>query len=294
MKLIFSRKGFNSSAGGAPSPILPNGRMVSLPIPDKQSPILYGDITWDEGNIGSLVSDLTHGRIPPSYRAHLDPDLCRYSLPRLPGWRPIFGQTGAAQGHLRKSGVEEGDLFLFFGLFRRTVSTHGRFDWDTKYQPRHVIWGWMQIDEILSVDKCELGNYKWADYHPHFHRGIESNNSVYFSRKHLTLEGLSDEEVHGAGTFRFFSESLQLTVPSVPSPSIWELPEWFFPGNGRAPLTYHTDLNRWERARHRTRLRTAARGQEFVLDCNNYPEAFEWLAGLLRRNLKHSLISGCT
>ena len=75
MKLILSRKGFDSSAGGGPSPILPNGRMVSLPIPDKHSPILYADVMWDEGSISSLVSDLTHGRIPPSYRAHLDPDL---------------------------------------------------------------------------------------------------------------------------------------------------------------------------------------------------------------------------
>ena len=33
MKLIFSRKGFDSSAGGIPSPILPDGRMISLPIP---------------------------------------------------------------------------------------------------------------------------------------------------------------------------------------------------------------------------------------------------------------------
>ncbi len=287
MKLILSRKGFDSSSGGVPSPIFPNGRMVSLPIPDKQSPIQYADIMWDEGSIGSLVSDLTHGRIPPSHRAHIDPDLCCYSLPRLPGWRPIFGQTGAAQGHLRKSGVQEGDLFLFFGLFHRVVFKHGRFDWDTQSQPRHIVWGWMQIDEILSVDKCEIVNYKWAEYHPHFHRGSEANNSVYFSRKHLRLDGLTDEEVHGAGTFQFFSESLQLTAPFVPSPSIWELPDWFFPKEGRAPLTYHADLKRWQKTHRGTRLRTVSRGQEFVLKCDEYPEAVEWLVGILRRNLSH-------
>jgi hypothetical protein len=285
MRLILSRKGFDSSAGGTPSPILQNGRMVSFPIPDKQSPILYDDIVWEGGNIGSLVSDLTHGKISPSHHAHLDPDIFCYSLPRLPGWRPIFGQTGAAQAHLRNCGVKEGDLFLFFGLFCRAVSTHGRFHWDKKFKPRHIIWGWMQIDEILSVDNYEVEKYKWACYHPHFHRGIDSKNYVYFSRKQLTLEGFNAEEVHGAGIFQFFSDSLQLTMPSCPSPSIWELPEWFYPENGRTPLTYHNDLNRWERTHHKTKLKTAARGQEFVLDCDDYPEAFEWLAALFRQNL---------
>ena len=136
------------------------------------------------------------------------------------------------------------------------------------------------------MDKYEVGKYKWAEYHPHFHRGSGLNNSVYFSKEHLTLDGLSDERVPGAGIFRFFSESLQLTAPSAASPSIWELPEWFFPGEGRTPLTYHTDLNRWQRARRGTCLKTAARGQDFVLDCDEYPETIEWLAGLLRSNLK--------
>ena len=33
MRLIFSRKGFDSQYGEVPSPILPNGQMISLPIP---------------------------------------------------------------------------------------------------------------------------------------------------------------------------------------------------------------------------------------------------------------------
>ena len=50
MKLIFSRKGFDSSAGGIPSPILPDGRMISLPIPanpyDKKT---LHDVIWRKG-----------------------------------------------------------------------------------------------------------------------------------------------------------------------------------------------------------------------------------------------------
>ena len=35
MKVIFSRKGFDSSYGGFPSIILPDGQMISFPIPEK-------------------------------------------------------------------------------------------------------------------------------------------------------------------------------------------------------------------------------------------------------------------
>ena len=33
MKIILSRKGFDSSNGGCPSPILPDGTLLSMPIP---------------------------------------------------------------------------------------------------------------------------------------------------------------------------------------------------------------------------------------------------------------------
>ena len=138
MKLILSRKGFDSSAGGVPSPILPDGRIVSLPIPDKQSPISYSEIMFNSKSIAALVFELTKGRIPSHYRAHLDPDLVPGSFPRLPGWRPLFGQTGAAQGHLRNNSIGPGDLFLFFGLFRHVKVMHGSYIWACGARPRHL------------------------------------------------------------------------------------------------------------------------------------------------------------
>ena len=44
MKLILSRKGFDSSAGGIASPILPDGRMISLPIPSSGDDFTFADI----------------------------------------------------------------------------------------------------------------------------------------------------------------------------------------------------------------------------------------------------------
>jgi hypothetical protein len=245
--------------------------MVSLPIPDKHSPIRYADIKIDGESIAPLVSDLTHDRIPPHYGAHIDPDLSAGSLPRLDGWRPLFGQTGAAQGHLRKNGVQAGDLFLFFGLFRHTTFANGRYAWLKGSPAIHVIWGWLQIGEVLPVDIGKGMLHDWAAYHPHCHRGPEHNNVLYVSSRSLSLGQGVLEDTCGAGIFPNFSTDRQLTAPSATSPSLWELPEWFFPRYGRAPLTYHADPCRWRRTEHLTELRTAARGQEFILDCAQYP-----------------------
>ena len=75
MRLIFSRKGFDTQNGGVPSPILPDGRMCSLPIPDSSSQVRYSDILWDDVSLGKVVSDLTGNRIRGTTRAHLDPDI---------------------------------------------------------------------------------------------------------------------------------------------------------------------------------------------------------------------------
>src|SRR2546421_253160 len=56
--------------------------------------------------------------------AHLDPDLVEHVVPRLEGWRAMFGQVGASQTHLDNNGVDVGDVFLFFGLFRQTIRTN--------------------------------------------------------------------------------------------------------------------------------------------------------------------------
>jgi putative DNA base modification enzyme with NMAD domain len=91
MKLILSRKGFDSGDGGVASPILPDGRMISLPVTYSHSRLKYSGVRWDGGDLGAIVRQLTKGRIKPSRGAHLDPDLRRDALKRKPGWRQLFG-----------------------------------------------------------------------------------------------------------------------------------------------------------------------------------------------------------
>lgn len=72
MKIIFSRKGFDSEFGKKPSPILFGIRPWSLPIPCRNKFELrsgskrprYKDVVIDNINMGNLVEDLTNHKIP--------------------------------------------------------------------------------------------------------------------------------------------------------------------------------------------------------------------------------------
>ncbi|WP_363330985.1 hypothetical protein [Desulfonatronospira sp.] len=148
----------------------------------------------------------------------------------------------------------------------------------------HVLWGWFQVGEILPLGTAKLIGYPWAEYHPHFHRGKDSNNVVYLTRHHLQTDRAPAPALPGAGVFQRFSYALQLTAPNAKRATTWELPGWFHPGGCRTPLTYHADLSRWERVGSSTRLRAVARGQEFVLDCDEYPEAINWAFDIIQRH----------
>lgn len=280
VKLILSRKGFDSASGKAPSPIFPDGSMISLPIPDRRSSILYSDINSNGKSIAPLISDLTKGRILPYYGAHLDPDLRHDSLKRHPRWRPIFGQTGKAQSHLQNNNVGIGDLFLFFGLFRHCSLENGKYYWVRVSRPVHVIWGWLQIEEILNLNSNLSSFYDWVAYHPHFRRAKERNNVLYISSEHLSINGIEPGQFRGAGIFPFFSEIQQLTSPSASNAGTWRLPEWFMPRRSRLPLTYHSNLERWSKIDCAVELKSVGRGQEFILDSGQYPEIFAWLSEL--------------
>ncbi|MCX4316102.1 MAG: hypothetical protein OSJ52_05615, partial [Lachnospiraceae bacterium] len=129
MKVILSRKGCDSDFGGIPSMILPDGKIVYVPIPgDDFEMISYHDI-----NISSKMTNLLDivGQVSPyikmygkkslmnsDTKCHLDPDLKEDYYPRMAGWQGCFGQADAAQTVLEHAKVGVGDLFLFFGWFQ--------------------------------------------------------------------------------------------------------------------------------------------------------------------------------
>jgi hypothetical protein len=279
MKIILSRKGFDSSAGKHPSPIFTDGTMISLPIPDKASKIAYADIAGNRlASVGQLVRDLAS--IPQTHRAHLDPDVSAHSIPRAEGWRPLFGQVGAAEKHLQNHGVDSGDLFLFFGWFRNVEKSGGYWRYVRSSRPVHVTFGWLQVDERVPVSDWPKGA-SWALQHPHFQREPDATNALYVGAKQVTLPGLPNNSIPGAGIFNRFTPVLQLAKPGGGNRSVWQLPNWFHPNGRRSTLSYHDSPARWRTTEGGVELNSVARGQEFVLDCANYPEAIGWLAQLL-------------
>ena len=270
MKLILSRKGFDTANGGCPSPIFPDDTMFSLPIPEGKGPVTYGKLrhcseTLGKINIGKVVEDLTPAarRIGAKDHAHMSPDL---NPPN--GWPQLFDQVKAAKGHLRKQGVTKGDLFLFFGLFQRVEKDAGG-TWQPICKPRHVLWGWLQVGEIHDrkegADKlrCSCG----------------SDNTRYVARKKLNMgDGLD-----GAGVFRF-DERLLLTDPGQDGVTHWRLPNVFHPHPPKTPLTYH-GKRVWTPEGDYTYVQRNGPGQEFVLDLDRdkYDGVKDWAMDLIAK-----------
>jgi len=272
VKLIFSRKGFDSSAGGVPSPLV-DGRPISLPIPTRMpTPTRYADLST---GVAELVSDLTRDRVAADRPCHLDPDLDASSLARLPGWRGALGQVSAAQSHLSNCGVCRGDVFLFWGLYRPAVRSPVG-SWTYGGTAEHRLFGWLQVDEILAVGEDPLSalkSYPWLRSHPHLATGWPANNTVYVAREQLAVPGRS-ASVPGFGVLR---RGCRLTAPNSRLPSLWAVPPWLDPLRGGTGLTYHPG----ERWNPDGTLRSAARGQEFVADIGERRDALDWLLQIL-------------
>ncbi|PIQ08611.1 MAG: hypothetical protein COW71_11090 [Ignavibacteriales bacterium CG18_big_fil_WC_8_21_14_2_50_31_20] len=157
---------------------------------------------------------------------------------------------------------------------------NGKWKFDPNYSSKHIIWGWLQIEKILKVDTLDKEKYKWANYHPHFYKGTNDSNTLYLGKKKLDIPSLKDKGIDGAGVFENFSINRQLTADEFKL-TRWKLPKWIYPQNDISKLSYHNDLNRWQEQENHTLLQTVSRGQEFVLNCDNYSiEAEQWVANL--------------
>ena len=58
MKIILSRKGFDSSNGRIPSPILPDGTLLSLPIPGKFDNLSFDDLNYNGVSFSNILKQL--------------------------------------------------------------------------------------------------------------------------------------------------------------------------------------------------------------------------------------------
>lgn len=281
MKIILSRKGFDSGYGGYASPIMPDGRLISLPIPLNDD-VVYSDLSVDNDNsyfhlMNKLKSkiklDKQSFNLNEKSKCHLDPDLREniFKKKRPNGWKPSFGQISAAQTHLVNQGVTIGDIFLFFGWFRKTEYWDGKFRFVRQEPNLHVIYGYLEIGKIITTRNDEIP--PWLNDHPHVkseERRFDPTNTLY-----VAADYLNGSKKKGAGTLKF-NEELVLTKKGC-SRSKWNLGDIF----KKANISYHSDTS-WKDSY----FQSAAKGQEFVVEDN--AEISNWAIQLIEKYVEHN------
>jgi hypothetical protein len=286
MKVIFSRKGSDSSSGKMASPILPCGCLCSIPIPYETGGVPYSDIRFGNQTLQEICTDLKGEWTKEP--AHVDPDLRFESISRAypqSEWRAAFGQSGAAASHLQNQKVHEGDLFLFFGWFKRTENTDGKLKFCAADRGgRHVIYGWLEVGRIIEVgsdDSWKLPEaMQFLKDHPHIRfRGKQSRpNRVY----------VASERGLGAGIFRTESDGLVLTKPGC-ARSKWRLPAPAFSSLSKTrELSYHGKAE-WHVTTEGIELRAVSKGQEFVFDGTQHPAAYQYWVDLITGESQKSI-----
>lgn len=266
MKVILSRKGMDSESGRMASPILPDGTLLSLPIPDRKSNKTYEDIQFKGQNYRDIITQLyPEFDFEKNPTCHLDPDIYEGIDNRPSDWKPAFGQWGVPATHLDKSNVDVGDIFLFYGMFRQTEVKSGKLSYVKGAPIRHIIYGYMEIGEVIKDDQKIAEKYNW---HPHSIAPFYTNNRIYLSKK--------------CGTFNY-DDSLVLTQAGQSSRSMWQLPS-FFAEKGISIS--------WQGHNHPiikgeySILKTASRGQEFVITTDT-PEQEKNLSDWVENIIKH-------
>ncbi len=269
MKIILSRKGFDSAYGGYASPILDDGSMVSLPIP-YPCVARYGDLKFDEKH--SYYEIMKQLKPTVRYKGKRDvltkETSCHFDPNIYQGANSCFGQSGAAQSHLKKKEIEigVGDLFLFFGWFRQTVCKNGVLQFDQSAPDLQVIFGYLQIGEIIEVNDKSALDPRIKDHCHVLNEHIRKlpNNTIYLARKNLSW----NKDLPGAGVFDF-AEKRVLTKEGCPR-SRWKLPDSL----RDVKISRHSQAS-W---REEGYFQSAPIGQEFVIEgCDS---AKEWAKSL--------------
>ena len=263
MNIVFSRKGFDGSAGGYPSPII-DGMPLSLPIP-----YLKSTKSFNQQDLGKIVTDLTNGKVSGNNFCHNDPDLSIGA----------FGQVSSAQSHLDNKKVGPGDLFLFFGWFRDVEIVDDKYRYKKDTRDHHRIFGWMFIDQKLSVgaDTKEFRRkfHKYAA-HPHANGEWRCNNTIYLAPDTVSL--FDEISISGFGVLPKSKQTL-LSNLDAPSKRYWVVPDWLNPGKGGCIPSYHNEKNYINGF-----LKTAGRGQEFVCKTKkNNDQLKRWLLDLFNK-----------
>ena len=288
MKIVLSRKGMDAENGGIPSPIIKSElgywKYYSLPIPSDNSNVKYSDVTlYDDFKVSQFINDVApNSKI--SKICHLDPDVRQSCMKNRPvGWKRSFGQVKSAQSHLGNNKIEIGDVFVFFGWFKKAELIDGKFRYiNDKDYPNgfHAIYSYMQIDQIYKPNIESTP--EWLNDHPHVsHKDKDEfanrNNTIYTAAELFKYH----DRFNKNGSISFVhTDDLILTKKNQPNRTFWELPGQLNPSNG-IKLSYHSNMDRWGFENEKTTLKSVSRGQEFVFN-GHENLAEDWAINLIK------------
>jgi hypothetical protein len=262
-KVVLSRKGFDSSAGGSYSPFDPQtGKYIVLPIPvsKEESKICnllkYEDISikgnyldgYPETNLKSLMKAMGKKAIikdKESEYAHFDPWLgdCPWLAGDSNHSIGAFGQIGMPQQHLDKQKVREDSLFLFFSRFkpmksigqnRENIIVPDIGDENLK-KGLYFIYGWLKVKKVIR-QYGDIQDDNRLSRHPHATQAYfdkedrvvrKKNNTIYIADEFLFNDG---SNIRGCGYFPRLNTDLLLTAPAQESEKNWIPSRWRLPG----------------------------------------------------------------
>lgn len=244
---------------------MPNGDLVFFPIPELNSGVSYRDLVYGNSTYEEILHDLkyccrdktTHQVV---WDCHLDPNI-DHKHKNHNSTIGVFGQCEEAAGHLINNNIKKGDIFLFFGTFRRVeTAPDGRYRYVKKDKEKHIVFGYLEVDEVIDKKETILRDYHW---HPHAHSSYidKTNNVLYVSCKHLfnTVQP-------GFGIFTF-SDDLILTEDNM-SKSKWKLNHIM---TTTEHMTYHLNPKK------ESYFQSARIGQEFIINDIDSDDIKAWI-----------------
>lgn len=262
MKIIFSRKGFDSTAGGFASPIFPDGTLFSIPIPSSEDNNYYSELSfqYDGDSIQSILNEITGGRIKNNrqlscdfskkqQRCHYDPMLISHAD------RFVLGQAANAESHLQNQSVGSDDIFVFYGWFRQVEKIEGCWQYSPIARDIQLIWSWMKIGDTVDVrtqaqrEKAKI-IYPFLHLHPHVADSPDAPNPNA-NRVYISKEG---------GLLPYLSSRCLTDCIDYQGRSTWRLPACF-----NQPKAF-TFLNNFVLNDDNVIISFRGYGQEFVLD----------------------------
>ncbi|MCB5272211.1 MAG: hypothetical protein LHW56_10250 [Candidatus Cloacimonetes bacterium] len=298
MKIILSRKGFDSSFGGVASPVFTqDGKFLSLPIP-LNSPeaerlgydVSYNDLNLHGHNYGHLVQDLSRNKrrnqLSGDMLVRLGLDLLKDVYPkRDKAWRPLLGQLGSAQGHLKKQGIGTGDIFLFFGLYNWVKKENGLYSYEKGEKPFHLLWGWFQVEDVIDLDRPGDKIQDWMSHHPYFYMPGVKGKALYLGSRDLVIDEKVIIKGGGVGIYDKYREDLRLSRQGSGKCTDWLVPTFMYSEDKTKLPTYHQDPGRWTKEGDRCGLKAVSIGQEFVFESEDHPGAIDWIVSLIGRGM---------